>query len=77
MKDALALGGDGESTMQTEINSGDVIEFIYEGEATSALVLLVAADSAILDPCDGSTPFVLPLDELESVRVYQPLGIAA
>jgi hypothetical protein len=63
--------------MTTAISSGDVIEFTYEGETTTALVLLASADTVILDTCDGSTPVVLPLEDLLDVRVFQPLALAA
>jgi hypothetical protein len=50
--------------------AGDVVEIEMDGESTTALVLLVSDAAAIFDPCDGSVPFVLPLDELPLVRVF-------
>ena len=50
--------------------AGDVVELEIDGEATSALVLLVSDAAAIFDPCDGSTPFVLPFDDMPAFRVF-------
>jgi hypothetical protein len=50
--------------------AGDVVELDIDGEATSALVLLVSDAAAIFDPCDGSTPFVLPFDDMPAIRVF-------
>jgi hypothetical protein len=63
--------------METRIVAGDVIEFESNGEATTALVLLVSTESAILDRCDGTTPVVIPLEDLHGVRVFEPYGLAA
>jgi hypothetical protein len=52
------------------IEAGDVIELDLDGVAVSALVLLASEDAAILDPCDGSTPFVLRREELTSYRRF-------
>jgi hypothetical protein len=63
----------------TAIRDGAVIEVEREGEAMTALVLLAGDDLLILDPCDGTTPFVVRYDELGSFRVFEPglLGLAA
>jgi hypothetical protein len=51
-------------------SAGDVVELDIDGETISALVLLVSDAAAIFDPCDGSTPFVLPFDEMPALRVF-------
>ena len=43
-----------------------------DGEAVTALVLLAGDDMAILDTCDGSTPFVVRYEELGEIRVFEP-----
>jgi hypothetical protein len=50
--------------------AGDVVEIEIDGESVTALVLLVSDAAAIFDPCDGTVPFVLPLDEMPVVRVF-------
>lgn len=61
-----------KSASATRIRTGNVIELDVEGVAVSALVLLAAGDSVILDTCDGSTPVVVRLIDLGSVRVFDP-----
>lgn len=63
----------------TPISTGDVIEFVEDGEQVSALVLLAADDNLILDRCDGSTPTVVRTDELVGLRRFLPelIGLAA
>ena len=56
------------------ISAGDVVELEMEDGATSALVLLVSEMAAIFDPCDGSTPFVLRVEELPPLRIFHPLA---
>jgi len=56
----------------TRIRTGNVIEMDVDGNAVSALVLLAAGDAVILDTCDGSTPVVVRLIDLGSVRVFDP-----
>jgi len=65
--------------MPTGLRDGAVIEIEHDGEAVTALVLLAGDESAILDMCDGSTPFVVRYDELASFRVFEPelLDLAA
>jgi hypothetical protein len=63
--------------MTMKVNAGDVIETEINGEVVTALVLLANDEHAILDLCDGSTPFVVGHDELDSVRVFSPLAPAA
>ena len=56
------------------LETGDVIELVRDGEPTTALVLLAADEAVILDPCDGSTPFVLTRDEVVDYRKVEPVG---
>ena len=56
------------------IAAGDVVELEMADGATSALVLLVSEMAAIFDPCDGSTPFVLRVEELPPLRIFHPLA---
>jgi hypothetical protein len=58
------------------IYAGDVVELEMEEGPVSALVLLANDAAAIFDPCDGSTPFVLRIEELPPLRVYHPLAAA-
>ncbi|MDO8364495.1 MAG: hypothetical protein Q7V88_16500 [Actinomycetota bacterium] len=60
------------STTAIKLHTGDVIEIEVDGVAASALVLLAAGDAVILDACDGSTPFVVRLCDLGTVRVFDP-----
>jgi hypothetical protein len=60
------------STTTAQLRTGDVIEIEIEGQMASALVLLASGDAVILDACDGSTPFVVRLSDLGSVRVFDP-----
>lgn len=55
------------------IETGDVIELDVDGLAVTALVLLATEDAAILDPCDGSTPFVVRREDLLSFRRFDPV----
>ena len=57
------------------VNSGDVIEYEGVEGTTSALVLLASGDALILDLLDGSTPFAVLLEELEGVRVFNPITL--
>lgn len=52
------------------IETGSVLEIKHENEWVSALVLLATPEAMILDLCDGSTPFVIRLDELDEFRVF-------
>ncbi|MGE3686820.1 MAG: hypothetical protein AB7J47_10700 [Acidimicrobiia bacterium] len=58
--------------MNENIETGDVVEFELDGELVSALVLLAAADSLILDLCNGETPIVARLDEIVGLRRFSP-----
>lgn len=60
------------NVMERELATGDVVEIDAGDDAVTALVLLAADEFVILDRCDGSTPFVLRLDELTGVRVFEP-----
>lgn len=63
------------TTMQMEhLETGDVIEIDRDGETVTTLVLLATETAVILDACDGSTPFVVTVDELDSYRKFEPLG---
>jgi hypothetical protein len=60
------------------IATGDVIEFAYEGETRTGLVLLSNELGAIIDLCDDSTPLVIQHEDIEDVRVFAPFeSIAA
>lgn len=54
------------------IETGDIVEIDIAGESITAMVLLATEEAAIFDPCDGSTPFVLKPEQLDSVRVFTP-----
>jgi len=54
------------------IDTGDVIEINLNGDVISTLVLLATDEFAILDACDGSTPFVVRFDELVEYRKFDP-----
>ena len=56
--------------LNEKIETGDVIEVALNGEPTSTLVLLATDEFAILDACDGSTPFVVKRDELVEYRKF-------
>jgi hypothetical protein len=57
------------------VATGDVVELaMQDGEWISALVLLATPEAVILDPCDGSTPFVLAPESLAEARVFDPLA---
>ena len=57
--------------LMDEINTGDVIEVkTPEDDVITVLVLLARDDALVLDPCDGSTPFVLRVDELVEYRKF-------
>jgi hypothetical protein len=58
--------------LNDQIESGDVLELVHDGELVSALVLLAADTAVILDACDGSTPFVVKRDELVDYRKFNP-----
>jgi hypothetical protein len=64
----------GEHTMSTllgeRIETGDVIEIAHNGEWISTLVLLATPEALILDPCDGSVPFVVLPEELGEHRIF-------
>lgn len=59
-------------TASNQIESGDVIEIDRDGEPTTVLVLLATEEAVILDALDGTTPFVVQTDELQTYRKYQP-----
>lgn len=69
------------STMlMQELKTGDVIEvktIVGHDDAMSVLVLLATEEFLILDPCDGSTPFVVRDDELIEYRKFDPVATAA
>lgn len=54
------------------IETGDIVEMELAGQTITAMVLLATDEAAIFDPCDGSTPFVLKPEQLDSVRVFSP-----
>jgi hypothetical protein len=51
-------------------HTGDVVEIDVDGDAVTVLVLLATPEAVILDPLDGSTPFVLRPEEIGVVRVF-------
>jgi hypothetical protein len=55
-----------------EVRTGDVIEAELHGETVTVLVLLATPEAVILDPCDGSTPYVMHPAFLRAVRVFDP-----
>lgn len=58
--------------LNDQIEAGDVLEILHDGDVVSALVLLAAETAMILDLCDGSTPFVVKRDELVEYRKFNP-----
>ena len=58
--------------LNDQIETGDVIEMTRGDDVITALVLLAADEAVILDACDGSTPFVVKLDELIEYRKFIP-----
>ena len=56
--------------LNEKIETGDVIEVTIDGDVRSAMVLLATDEFAILDTCDGSTPFVVRRDELVEYRKF-------
>jgi hypothetical protein len=54
------------------IETGDVLELDISDTTISALVLLASDDAVILDPCDGSMPFVVRREDLTSYRLFTP-----
>jgi hypothetical protein len=59
------------------ITTGDVIEFVYDGETRTGLVLLSNELGAIIDLCDETTPLVIAHEDIEDVRVFAPYAYAA
>ncbi len=59
--------------LMEKLNTGDVIEVrtkAADDDVMSVLVLLATDEFMILDPCDGSTPFVVQHDELVEYRKF-------
>ncbi|MCL4697569.1 MAG: hypothetical protein KJ023_11055 [Burkholderiaceae bacterium] len=56
--------------LMEHLDTGDVIEINRGGDVITTLVLLATDDAVVLDPCDGSTPFVLNSDELVAYRKF-------
>lgn len=59
--------------LMEKLQTGDVIEVKTnrgEDDYMTALVLLANDEFTILDPCDGTTPFVLQRDELVEYRKF-------
>jgi hypothetical protein len=59
--------------LNDRIDAGDVIEITRGDDVISTLVLLATDEFAILDACDGSTPFVVKRDELVEYRKFIPV----
>ncbi len=57
-----------------ELHAGDVLELKTTAETgddvMTMLVLFATDEFLILDPCDGSTPFVVKKDELVEYRKF-------
>ncbi len=57
-----------------ELTAGDVLEIKtaedVADDVITALVLLATDDFVVLDTCDGSTPFVLQMEELVEYRKF-------
>jgi hypothetical protein len=58
--------------LEERIDTGDVLEINLNGEIVSTMVLLATEEFAILDACDGTTPFVVRYDELVEYRKFDP-----
>jgi hypothetical protein len=58
--------------LNDHIETGDVLELEINGDTVSTLVLLAAESAVILDRCDGSTPFVVRVEELVDYRKFEP-----
>lgn len=56
--------------LNEKIEAGDVIEITIDDDVRSALVLLATDEFAILDTCDGATPFVVKSTELVEYRKF-------
>ncbi|MEM8748103.1 MAG: hypothetical protein AAF945_00345 [Actinomycetota bacterium] len=59
--------------LMEEILAGDVLEVKTPAaghDVVTVLVLLATDEFLVLDPCDGSTPFVVPVDELVEYRKF-------
>jgi len=63
--------------LMEQLNTGDVIEMVHDGDVISALVLLATEDSVVLDPCDGTTPFVLNTETLVEYRRFDAESLFA
>ena len=69
---SLKLGTIVNTLVTEKIEAGDVVEFVLDGGLVSALVLLAADESLILDLCDGETPIVAKLEEINGLRRFSP-----
>ena len=69
---SLKLGTNVNTLLNEKIEAGDVVEFALDGAMVSALVLLAADDSLILDLCNGETPIVARLEEIDGLRRFSP-----
>ena len=58
--------------LNDHIETGDVLELEIDGDTVSTLVLLATDSAVILDRCDGSTPFVVRVEELVDYRKFEP-----
>jgi hypothetical protein len=59
--------------LMEKLSTGDVIEVKTNrgnGDVMTTLVLLATDDFMILDPCDGTTPFVVESSELVEYRKF-------
>lgn len=56
--------------LMEQLNAGDVIEIKSGDDVITVLVLLASDDSLVLDPCDGTIPFVVNAEELVEYRRF-------
>jgi hypothetical protein len=60
--------------LMEKLSTGDVLEVKTAAnvadDVLTVLVLLATDDFLVLDPCDGSTPFVVESDELVEYRKF-------
>ena len=58
--------------LMEKLETGDVIEVKTKAgdDVVTVLVLLASDEFVVLDPCDGTTPFVVTRDELVEYRKF-------
>ena len=63
--------------LMEQLHTGDVIEMVHDGDVITVLVLLATDDSVVLDPCDGTTPFVMNTEALVEYRRFDAESLFA